>query len=163
MFTSVPPPPSLSIPVEQHPTLVLSFVMLLLTIMLCAHPQLLFPATPAASINKEQQSRQAMGVRHKAIIRAQVRASKGCSCLPYKAYPRQHLAHGPIQSRALATLTLQSVLYWQLAIFSHSCPTTYTCLARSLKFNSTSATTTSSFNGYEVRVIPVLYSTIPFT
>ena len=57
-----------SIPVEQHLTLVLSFVMLLLTIMLCVAPQLLFAATLTASINKEQQSRQAMGARHKAII-----------------------------------------------------------------------------------------------
>ena len=40
----------------------------LLTIMLCVAPQLLFAATLAASINKEQQSRQAMGARHKAII-----------------------------------------------------------------------------------------------
>ena len=54
--------------VEQHPTLVLSFVMFLLTIMLCVAPQLLFAATLTASINKEQQSRQAMGAGHKAII-----------------------------------------------------------------------------------------------
>jgi len=43
----------LPIPVEQHSTLVLSFVMLLLTIMLCVAPQLLFPATLTASIDKE--------------------------------------------------------------------------------------------------------------
>ena len=42
--------------------------MLLLTIMLCIDPQLLFAATLTASINKEQQSGQAMGARHKAII-----------------------------------------------------------------------------------------------
>jgi len=42
--------------------------MILLTIMLGVAPQLLFAATLTTSINKEQQSRQAMGARHKAII-----------------------------------------------------------------------------------------------
>jgi len=68
VYVHPPPPPSLSISVEQHPTLVLSFVMLLFIIMLCVAPQLLFAATLTASIDKEQQTRQAMGARHEAII-----------------------------------------------------------------------------------------------
>ena len=97
--------------------------MLLLTIMLCVAPQLLFAAALTASINKEQQSRQAMGTRHKAIITYDS-TSETIKRLLMLAL--QSLAHKTIQSPAfnvLATLT----------IYSHSCPSTYTCLPRSLK------------------------------
>ena len=133
-------PPSLSIPAEQHVSRPgLSFVTLLLTIMLCGARKLLFSAALTASVNKGQQSRQAI-----IAYESTSESIKGCSCLPYKSYFHKHLAHETVQSRAfnvLATLFLQSMLYWQLATFSHSCPSTYTCLTRSL--NSTFASMTS--------------------
>ena len=90
----------------------LSFVMFLLIITLCIAPQLLFAAALTASIDKEQQSRQAMGARHEAIITYECTSEsiKKLLMFAYKDLSHEHLVHRTIQSPAfnvLATLTLQ--------------------------------------------------------
>ena len=74
-----------SIPVEQHPTLVLFFVwcFALSDVNMCCFSA----ALSFCSHCQHQQSRQAMGLdtRPYSHKRAQVTALKACSCLPYKA------------------------------------------------------------------------------
>jgi len=70
-------------------------------------PQLLFAAALAASINKEQQRRVAIGLDTKPQLhtRARARALKGWACLLM-------LAPQSPTFNVLATLTFWSVLYW---------------------------------------------------
>ena len=110
--TSPAPPHGLSLPVEQLVWLICS------PLCFCVAPQLLFAATLTASSNKEQQSRQAMGARHKGIITYKTSSESTKTLLMLALIsPTFHV---------LAILTLQSGLYWQIPVFSHSYPSTYT-------------------------------------